>query len=101
MDPREHFLPGELSGGGDAFVDGAVIAAARKLPTWSDGDVPVIPNRERKAVKELQEECQQMLEEFPTTSKEDKKLLGKPEMLPTLVQLYSIGQWTYFCLLFS
>ena len=52
------FLAGRLSNDGDTFVDGAVIAAARTIPTWSDGDVPPIPSMERKAVKELQEECQ-------------------------------------------
>jgi hypothetical protein len=36
---------------------------------------------ERKAVKELQEECQQMLAEFPTTSEEDQKMLGKAALL--------------------
>ncbi len=36
---------------------------------------------ERKAVKELQEECQQMLAEFPTTSEQDQKILGKVAML--------------------
>lgn len=67
---------GKLSNEGDSFVDGAVIAAARTLPTWSDRDMPPIPSRERKAVKELQEECLQMLAEFPTTSEEDQKILG-------------------------
>lgn len=75
--PDENFLSGELSSSRDTFVDGAVIAAARTLPTWSDGDVPPVPSIERKAVKELQEECQRMLAEFPTSSKEDQKLLGK------------------------
>ncbi|KAJ0017348.1 hypothetical protein Pint_11820 [Pistacia integerrima] len=66
---------------GDSFVDGAVIAAARTLPTWSDGDVPLIPSLEKKAVKELQEECQRILAEFPTNSKQDQKVLGKSAML--------------------
>nr|GLL44056.1 protein PLASTID TRANSCRIPTIONALLY ACTIVE 14 isoform X1 [Ipomoea trifida] len=66
---------GKLSNEGDSFVDGAVIAAARTLPTWSDRDMPPIPSLERKAVKELQEECLQMLSEFPTTSEEDQKIL--------------------------
>lgn len=73
-------MAGLLSNIGDTFVDGAVIAAARTLPTWSDGDVPPIPSMERKAVKELQEECQRMLAEFLTTSKQDQKLLGKFDM---------------------
>lgn len=73
----ETFLAGLLSKEGDPFVDGAVIAAARTLPTWSDGDLPPVPSIERKAVKELQEECQKMLAQFPTTSKKDLKILGK------------------------
>ncbi|TYJ32096.1 hypothetical protein E1A91_A05G013300v1 [Gossypium mustelinum] len=80
-------LPGEYyhNNKGDNFVDGAVIAAARTLPTWSDGDVPLIPSMERKAVKELQEECQQMLAQFPTTSAQDQKLLDSmPEARRTL-----------------
>lgn len=71
------FLTGQLTRNGDSFVDGAVVAAARTLPTWSDRDIPPLPSEERKAVKELQEECQKMLAKFPTTSKEDQKLLGK------------------------
>ena len=71
------FLSGQLAGNRDNFVDGAVIATARTLPTWSDGDVPPILSTERKAVKELQEECQQMLAQFPTTSEQDQKLLGE------------------------
>nr|XP_023927013.1 protein PLASTID TRANSCRIPTIONALLY ACTIVE 14 isoform X1 [Quercus suber] len=74
--PEEYYHnTGRLSNDGDTFVDGAVIAAARTVPTWSDGDVPPIPSLERKAVKELQEECQQMLAEFPTNSEQDQKLL--------------------------
>ncbi|KAE7996417.1 hypothetical protein FH972_001144 [Carpinus fangiana] len=73
--PEEYYHNSRLSNDGDTFVDGAVIAAARTIPTWSDGDVPPIPSMERKAVKELQEECQQMLAEFPTTSEEDQKML--------------------------
>lgn len=66
----------KLSNDGDGLVDGAVIAAARTLPTWSDGDVPPVPSLERKAVKELQEECQQMLGKYTTTAREDQKILG-------------------------
>ncbi|KDP43135.1 hypothetical protein JCGZ_26668 [Jatropha curcas] len=73
--PEEYHHNSQLTSNADTFVDGAIIAAARTLPTWSDGDVPPLPSRERKAVKELQEECQQMLSEFPTTSEEDQKLL--------------------------
>ncbi|KAG6642407.1 hypothetical protein CIPAW_09G138900 [Carya illinoinensis] len=84
--PEEYYHnTGRLSNSGDSFVDGAVIAAARTIPTWSDGDVPPIPSMERKAVKELQEECQQMLAEFPTTSEQDQKLLDSmPEPTRTL-----------------
>ncbi|KMZ71776.1 hypothetical protein ZOSMA_175G00170 [Zostera marina] len=71
--------------GHENFVDGAVIAAARTLPTWSDGSTPPIPSIERKSAKELQEECHQMLQEFPTTSDEDKKYLdSNPETSRTL-----------------
>lgn len=71
-------IAGRLSSKEDTFVDGAVIAAARSLPSWSDGDIPPSPSRERKAVKELQEECQRMLAAFPTTSDKDQKMLGTP-----------------------
>ncbi|XP_021901657.1 protein PLASTID TRANSCRIPTIONALLY ACTIVE 14 [Carica papaya] len=73
--PEQYYHNSHLSNDGDTFVDGAVIAAARTLPTWSDGDLPPVPSMERKAVKELQEECQQMLAKFPTTSEQDQKLL--------------------------
>jgi len=65
------------------FVDGPIIAATRTLPIWSDGDLPPIPSLERKAVKELQEECHQMLAEFPTTN-EDQKILGKPGLCASI-----------------
>lgn len=67
---------GKLSSSEDRFVDGAVIAAARTLPTWSDQDIPLLPSMERKAVRELQEECQQMLAEFSTTADQDQQILG-------------------------
>eukprot|EP00267_Zea_mays_P056500 XP_023156536.1 uncharacterized protein LOC100279779 isoform X1 [Zea mays] len=57
------------------FVDGAVVAAARALPTWSDGDVPAIPSVERKSAQALQEECRQMLDSFPTTIEQDQQIL--------------------------
>lgn len=57
-------------------MNGAVIAAARTLPMWSDGDMPPIPSMERKAARELQEECHQMLAEFSTTSRQDQQILG-------------------------
>ncbi|KAL5775823.1 hypothetical protein ACOSP7_013380 [Xanthoceras sorbifolium] len=77
--PEEYYHNSQLSNDGDSFVDGAVIAAARTLPTWSDGDVPPIPSMEKKAVKELQQECQKMLAECPTTSKQDQKTLDSME----------------------
>ncbi|KAJ4975465.1 hypothetical protein NE237_000571 [Protea cynaroides] len=73
--PEEYYHNSRLSDGGDSFVDGAVIAAARTLPTWSDGDMPPVPSHERKAAKQLQEECQQMLAEFPTNSQQDQQIL--------------------------
>ncbi|XWS27118.1 hypothetical protein CRYUN_Cryun26dG0089000 [Craigia yunnanensis] len=83
--PEEYYHNSQLVDNRDNFVDGAVIAAARTLPTWSDGDMPPIPSMERKAVKELQEECQQMLAQFPTTSEKDQKLLDSmPEARRTL-----------------
>ncbi|PRQ30144.1 putative [Fructose-bisphosphate aldolase]-lysine N-methyltransferase [Rosa chinensis] len=83
--PQEYYHNNRLSSGGDTFVDGAVIAAARTLPTWSDGDVPPIPSMERRAIKELQEECRQMLVKFPTNSKEDQNILDSmPDATRTL-----------------
>ncbi|XP_004487894.1 protein PLASTID TRANSCRIPTIONALLY ACTIVE 14 isoform X2 [Cicer arietinum] len=83
--PEEYYRNEVLSNAGDTFVDGAVIAAARTLPTWSDGDLPPIPSTERKAAKALQEECKQMLAEFATTSKQDQKFLdSSPESTRTL-----------------
>ncbi|XP_038711919.1 protein PLASTID TRANSCRIPTIONALLY ACTIVE 14-like isoform X2 [Tripterygium wilfordii] len=73
--PEEYYHNSNLSRDSDTFVDGAVIAAARTLPTWSDGDLPLIPSMERKAAKQLQDECQQMLAEFPTTFEQDQNLL--------------------------
>ncbi|CAN1828573.1 Protein PLASTID TRANSCRIPTIONALLY ACTIVE 14 [Linum perenne] len=69
----------EVAGRGDSFVDGGVIAAARTLPTWSENDVLPLPTVERRAVKELKEEFQQMLAQYPTTSKEDQKILDSME----------------------
>ncbi|KAK2967950.1 hypothetical protein RJ640_026377 [Escallonia rubra] len=83
--PEDYYHNRRLSNDGDSFVDGAVLAAARTLPTWSDGDVPPIPSLERKAVKELQDECQQMLAEFSTTSQQDQQILDSmPEARRTL-----------------
>ncbi|CAN0920088.1 Protein PLASTID TRANSCRIPTIONALLY ACTIVE 14 [Linum grandiflorum] len=77
--PEEYYHNYEIAGRGDSFVDGAVLAAARTLPTWSEGDVPPLPTVERKAVRELKEECQKMLAQYPTTSKEDQKILDSME----------------------
>ncbi|XP_058736646.1 protein PLASTID TRANSCRIPTIONALLY ACTIVE 14-like [Vicia villosa] len=83
--PEEYYRNEVLSNAGDTFVDGAVIAAARTLPTWSVGDMPPIPSKERKAAKAIQLECKQMLAKFATTSKQDKKLLdSSPEATRTL-----------------
>ncbi|CAH9147534.1 unnamed protein product [Cuscuta epithymum] len=75
--PEEYYHNSELSSnkGGESFVDGVVIAAARTLPVWTNKDVPPIPSLERKAVKELRDECRQMLASFPTTLDEDQKIL--------------------------
>ncbi|KAK9106405.1 hypothetical protein Syun_022416 [Stephania yunnanensis] len=75
--PEEYYHNSRLSNNADGFIDGAVIAAARTLPTWSERDVPPIPSLERNAAQELQEECRQMLAEFPTTSDKDQKILDK------------------------
>uniref|UniRef100_A0A0D9WKE2 Rubisco LSMT substrate-binding domain-containing protein n=1 Tax=Leersia perrieri TaxID=77586 RepID=A0A0D9WKE2_9ORYZ len=64
-----------LTLGENTFVDGGVVAAARTLPTWSDGDVPAIPSVERKSAQALQEECQTMLESFSTTIQQDQDIL--------------------------
>ncbi|KAK2423712.1 plastid transcriptionally active [Trifolium repens] len=104
--PEEYYRNEVLSNAGDTFVDGAVIAAARTLPTWSDGDVPPIPSEERKAVKALQQECKKMLAEFATTSKQDQKLLdASPEARRTLeaaikyVEFTSSSSFTSFVIL--
>uniref|UniRef100_A0A7C9ER30 SET domain-containing protein n=1 Tax=Opuntia streptacantha TaxID=393608 RepID=A0A7C9ER30_OPUST len=73
--PGEYYHNSQLATGGDDFVDGAVIAAARTLPTWSDGDVPSIPSVERKAAKELQWQCRAILAKYPTTFEEDQRIL--------------------------
>ncbi|KAJ8433618.1 hypothetical protein Cgig2_023557 [Carnegiea gigantea] len=73
--PGEYYHNSQLATGGDDFVDGAVIAAARTLPTWSDGDVPSIPSVERNAAKELQRQCEEILAKYPTTSEQDQQIL--------------------------
>ncbi|XP_026402752.1 protein PLASTID TRANSCRIPTIONALLY ACTIVE 14-like [Papaver somniferum] len=83
--PEEYYHNNRLSNSGDNFVDGAVIAAARTLPTWSDGDIPFVPSSERKAARELQEECQKMLSEFSTTPDQDQQILDSmPQARRTL-----------------
>ncbi|KAK1281991.1 hypothetical protein QJS10_CPB22g00269 [Acorus calamus] len=83
--PEDLYHNKSLSGAEDNFVDGAVLAAARTLPTWSDRDLPPIPSIERKAAKELQEECLKLLAEYPTTADEDQRILDSdPQMRRTL-----------------
>ncbi|XP_042511328.1 protein PLASTID TRANSCRIPTIONALLY ACTIVE 14 isoform X2 [Macadamia integrifolia] len=83
--PDEYYHNSQLSDNGDSFVDGAVIAAARTLPTWSDGDMPSVPSKERKAARQLQEECQHMLAEFPTNFQQDQQILDSmPDARRTL-----------------
>ncbi|KAH9623833.1 hypothetical protein KSS87_004145 [Heliosperma pusillum] len=83
--PIEYYHNSEIAVDGDKFVDGAVIAAARTLPTWSDRDVPPIPSEERKAAKELQQQCQEILFRYPTTSKQDEQILAStPDARRTL-----------------
>ncbi|KAK8951957.1 hypothetical protein KSP39_PZI003129 [Platanthera zijinensis] len=83
--PEEFYHNSLLSRGEDSnFVDGAVIAAARALPSWSDRDMPPVPSVERRAARELQEECRQMLASLPTTSHEDQQILdSNPEVRRT------------------
>ncbi|KAG8372944.1 hypothetical protein BUALT_Bualt12G0119700 [Buddleja alternifolia] len=83
--PEDYYHNSKLSHDKGSFIDGAVLAAARTLPTWTDGDIPPMPSMERKAVKELQEECQQMLAEFSTTAGQDQQILeSMPEARRTL-----------------
>ncbi|XP_074275651.1 protein PLASTID TRANSCRIPTIONALLY ACTIVE 14 [Silene latifolia] len=83
--PTEYYHNSEIAVDGGNFVDGAVIAAARTLPTWSDRDVPPIPSEERKAAKELQQQCQEILFRYPTTSKQDERILAStPDARRTL-----------------
>ncbi|KAK8966363.1 hypothetical protein KSP40_PGU015630 [Platanthera guangdongensis] len=79
--PDEFYHNSLLSRGEDSnFVDGAVIAAARALLSWSDRDMPPVPSVERRAARELQEECRQMLASLLTTSHEDQQILdSNPE----------------------
>ncbi|GFS44792.1 plastid transcriptionally active 14 [Actinidia rufa] len=90
--PEEYYHNSQLASDGESFVDGAVIAAARTLPTWSDGDVPPIPSTERKAAKELQEECQRLLAEFLTTSEQDQQILGNFAQTYSLTILHRLSE---------
>lgn len=60
----------------DPFLDGAILAAARTLPTWTDKDLPYIPSSEMRSACDIQHECQQLLDGFPTTLQEDIRILG-------------------------
>lgn len=71
----ELYYNAALTSGENNFVDGGVVAAARTLPTWSEGDVPAIPSLERKSAQALQEECHTMLESFSTTIQQDQEIL--------------------------
>jgi histone-lysine N-methyltransferase SETD3 len=84
-----YLFPATLPSVETDFVDGAVVAAARALPTWSDGDVPAIPSVERKSAQALQEECRQMLDSFSTTIEQDQQILGK-------VLHFMVSHWTLF-----
>ncbi|CAI5475291.1 unnamed protein product [Closterium sp. Yama58-4] len=59
----------------DPFVDGALVAALRCLPTWTNGDVPAVPSEELRAVRWLQQRCREQLGAFPTTVEEDEAVL--------------------------
>eukprot|EP00271_Cylindrocystis_brebissonii_P007397 TRINITY_DN20894_c0_g1_i1.p1 TRINITY_DN20894_c0_g1~~TRINITY_DN20894_c0_g1_i1.p1 ORF type:complete len:526 (-),score=90.07 TRINITY_DN20894_c0_g1_i1:295-1872(-) len=58
-----------------AFLDGSVIAMARALPLWQEGELPPLPSLERQAALQLQDECRELLGRFPTTWEEDRELL--------------------------
>lgn len=60
----------------DSFVDGAVLAAARTLPTWVDKDLPYIPSKEMRSACDIQHECQQLLDGYPSTLEEDIRIFG-------------------------
>ncbi|CAI5997076.1 unnamed protein product [Closterium sp. NIES-65] len=61
----------------DPFVDGALVAALRCLPTWTNGDVPAVPSEELQAVRWLQQRCWEQLGAFPTTLQQDEAVLGE------------------------
>ncbi|XP_024517520.1 protein PLASTID TRANSCRIPTIONALLY ACTIVE 14 isoform X3 [Selaginella moellendorffii] len=65
-----------LRGTDDPMADGAVLAAARILPMWSDADLPFLPSMEKRAVRELQKECRQLLSAYPSSYEQDVKLMA-------------------------
>ncbi|KAH7438709.1 hypothetical protein KP509_04G027900 [Ceratopteris richardii] len=74
--PDEYFFYDHASQSGDEFLDGNLLAVARNLPFWAEGDLPFLPSIEKAAVKELQEECFQLLKSYPTSLERDLELLG-------------------------
>ena len=83
----------------DPFVDGAIIAAARTLPTWTDKDLPYIPSTEMRSACEIQHECEQLLDAFPTTLEEDIQLLGMflPPRRWLIYEGHCLAQGSYQC----
>ena len=57
-------------------MDGYLLAVARNMPFWSEGDLPFLPSAESMAVKGLVRECTMMLNAYSTTMETDLKLLG-------------------------
>lgn len=74
--PDEFYFNDYAVESGDAFYDGDLLAIARNLPFWSEKDLPFLPSAEKAAAKNLQEECVNLLDAFPTTLEADLKLLG-------------------------
>lgn len=72
----EYFFNGDAEEE-DPFLDGAILAAARTLPTWTDKDLPYIPSSEMRSACDIQHECQQLLDGFPTTLQEDIRILDE------------------------
>ncbi|CAM6046885.1 unnamed protein product [Sphagnum compactum] len=74
--PDEYYYNEAAAEEVDTFVDGAVLAAARMLPSWKDKDLPFRPSMEMHAARELQNECRQFLSAYPTTLDEDFRIIG-------------------------
>lgn len=74
--PDEYYFNDYAVESGDDFFDGDLLAIARSLPFWSEKDLPFLPSAEKAAVKELQEECLDLLNAFPSTLEWDLELLG-------------------------